>query len=53
MEEETHEEVSVEEAVEDNDSMINALIDLLIQKGVISQEEFDNKVDSYYEEEEE
>ena len=38
-------EETVEEIIENNDVKLNALIELLIYKGVISEEEFDKKVD--------
>ena len=40
-------EDEVEETVADNDIMLNALIDLLIKKGVITEEEFDQSVEEF------
>ena len=39
------EEISVEELVEGNNIVLNSLIDLLIQKGVISEEDLQKKLD--------
>jgi len=47
------EEMSPEELAESNHIMLNALIDLLIKKGVFSEEEFDKKVEEFEEDEDE
>jgi hypothetical protein len=44
-------EEDIEELVHENDLALNVLIDLLVEKGVFTEEEFDKKVDSYGEEE--
>ena len=38
-------EESFEEVVENNDLVLNSLVELLIQKGVISEKELDDKMD--------
>jgi hypothetical protein len=43
--EEKEEELSTEELVNNNDIMLNALIELLIEKGVITEEELEKKAD--------
>jgi hypothetical protein len=50
--EEPEEDLPVEEIAEEADIKIEALIELLIQKGVITEEEFQKKYDEFYEEEE-
>lgn len=40
------EEISIEEMLEDNNIVLNTLIDLLIEKKVISEEEFMNKLNT-------
>jgi len=49
--EEPEEDLPVEEIAEEADTKIDALIELLIQKGIITQEEFDKKYDEFFEEE--
>jgi len=39
------EEYTTEELVEENDLWLEALIELLVEKGVFTREEFDAKVD--------
>lgn len=45
-EEMSEEEMSVEEMLEDNNIVLNTLIDLLIEKKIISEEEFMTKLNS-------
>ena len=42
---EDSEEYTTEELVEENDLLLEALIELLVEKGVFTREEFDAKVD--------
>jgi len=55
--EEFEEELSTEEIVEDNNVILNALIDLLIKKNIIGEDEFRQKIqeteNEMYEEESE
>lgn len=44
------EEVSTEEQIDNLDAAITALVDLLVEKKLITQEEFDKKMDEMYEE---
>ena len=46
------EELSTEEVVDQNDILLNALIDLLITKGVITEDEFNTKVTEFATEDE-
>jgi hypothetical protein len=46
------EEVSFEELAENNNVLLNALIDLLIEKKIFTEEEFQNKVNPLDNEEE-
>ena len=48
---EDEEELSVEERAEDADNKVDALIDLLIKKGVITEDEFDKAYDDLFEDE--
>ncbi len=48
----TCEEMSTEDLAETNHVLVNALIDMLIEKKVISEEEFNKKLDSFKEVEE-
>ena len=50
-EEEPEEELDVEEVAEEADTKVEALLELLIQKGIITQEEFDNKYEEFFEDE--
>lgn len=43
--EENDEELSMEDVVEENDVVLNALVDVLIQKGVVSEEELQRKME--------
>ncbi|MBN2421461.1 hypothetical protein JXB27_04245 [Candidatus Woesearchaeota archaeon] len=45
------EEVSIQEQMDNLDAAITALVDLLVEKKLITQDEFDKKLDSMYEEE--
>lgn len=49
--EEEMEEVSFEELAENNNVLLNALIDLLIEKKIITEEEFQKKVNPIEDEE--
>ena len=44
--EECEEEMSVEEMSEENNFVLNALIDLLVEKKIISEEEFKEKLEA-------
>ena len=50
--EESDEDISFEEVAETNDMYIDVLIELLKAKGIITQEEFDKKLDEMYPDEE-
>lgn len=50
-EEDEMEEVSFEELAENNNVLLNALIDLLIEKKIITEDEFQKKVNFSDEEE--
>ena len=39
------EEMELQETVDQNDLILNAVVELLIEKGVITQEEFDKKTE--------
>ena len=52
MTEESTEEYSLQEQIDSLDVSITALIDVLIDKKLFTQKEFDDKVATYYEEEE-
>lgn len=41
----TKENFSYDNLIENNNAMVNALIDLLIEKGIITEEEFKKKMD--------
>jgi hypothetical protein len=43
--EELEDECTIEDVVEENDLVLNALIELLIKKGVITEDELQTKVD--------
>jgi len=49
-------EIDIEDSVEQNELLLHSLIELLIEKGVITQQEFDSKVEKleneWYEDEE-
>ena len=47
------EEMSTEDLAESNHVMLNALIDILIQKGAFTEEEFDKKLEEFEEDEDE
>ncbi len=49
--EESNEEEAEEDVLNDVEDRINALIDLLVEKGVLTEEEIDKKIDAYYEDE--
>ncbi len=51
-EEHEHEELSVEDIAFMANDKVDALIDLLIEKGVITEEEIVEKIDELYEEDE-
>ena len=42
-------EEAIEETVEDIEDKLDALVELLVEKGIITEEELDKRVDSYYE----
>ncbi len=44
------EEVPIEGQIDNLDAAITALVDLLVEKGIITKKEFDDKLDSMYEE---
>ncbi len=46
------EDIPIEDLVETNDVYIDTLISLLKDKGIITQEEFDKKLDELYPDEE-
>ncbi len=50
--EEEQEEMEVEEVADNNNLMINALVELLVEKKVITEAEFDKKVEEMEEGEE-
>lgn len=50
MAEESTEEYSIQEQIDSLDISITALIDVLIDKGLFTQKEFDDKISTYYEE---
>lgn len=56
MDEETsqtdEEELDTDELAEDASDKVDALIELLIEKGIITEEEFDKKCESMFEEDE-
>ena len=43
------EEFTVEEQIDNMDAAVTAIVDLLVEKGFFTQEEFDKKINSYYE----
>ena len=45
-------EMSTEDLAESNHVMLNALIELLIKKGIFTEEEFDKKLEEFEEEDE-
>jgi hypothetical protein len=47
MAEEIVEELSTEELTEQNDILLQALIDLLVEKKIITEEEFNKKVEEF------
>ncbi|MFW6311128.1 MAG: hypothetical protein ACOC1K_02715 [Nanoarchaeota archaeon] len=47
----SEEEMSVEDMVGSNNLVLNAVIDLLIEKNIISEEDLKNKIDSMVKEE--
>ena len=49
--EESTEEMSVEDLANHADDKVDALVQLLIKKGVISEEEYDKEFSSLFEEE--
>ena len=49
--EEHQEEFSTEEIVQINEDKVDALINLLIKKGVITEDELDAEMDDLYEDE--
>lgn len=49
---EEDEEMDESSIIEHNDVLLNALLDLLIQKGIITEEEFNTKVEEFTSEEE-
>ncbi|HDD70587.1 MAG TPA: hypothetical protein ENF94_00340 [Candidatus Woesearchaeota archaeon] len=51
--EQTEEEMSTDELAESNHIMLNALIDLLVEKGVFTEGEFDKKLEEYEEDDDE
>ena len=51
MEEQEEENIPVEELAETADTKVDALIELLVEKGIITEEEFDKKFDEFFEEE--
>lgn len=50
-EENQEEEVKIEDVAEDADDKVEALINLLVKKGVITEEEFQKEYDDLYKEE--
>tara|TARA_Y100000034_G_scaffold106869_1_gene135889 strand:- start:389 stop:571 length:183 start_codon:yes stop_codon:yes gene_type:complete len=50
VEEENHEDIE-EDTLNDVEDKVNALMDLLVEKGVLSEEEIDKKIDAFYEDE--
>ncbi|MBU0615835.1 MAG: hypothetical protein KJ601_07115 [Nanoarchaeota archaeon] len=50
-EQEIEEEMPIEEMAEDAHTKIDALIELLVKKGIITEEEFEKSYDSFFEEE--
>jgi len=53
MEEDNSEEMSAEDLAEFNDMRIDTLIELLKEKGIFTEEEFEKKFDFLYPDEEE
>ena len=51
MEEQEEADIPIEEIAEEADTKIDALIELLIEKGFITEEEFDKKHDEFFEDE--
>ncbi len=51
MTEEITEEYSLQDQIDSLDVSLTALIDVLVEKGLFTQKEFDDKVAAYYEEE--
>ena len=51
--EEAHEEMNVEEVAHHADDKVDALLELLIKKGVITEDEFNKEYDDLFEEEKE
>ncbi|MFP4424760.1 MAG: hypothetical protein ACLFP2_06060 [Candidatus Woesearchaeota archaeon] len=43
--EDVHEEISPEEMIEENNAILNAVIDLLVEKEIISEEELQKKLE--------
>jgi hypothetical protein len=52
IEEEADEEETTEDIAIDNQAKIDALIELLVSKGVITEEEFDKSYENQFEQEE-
>ncbi len=42
-------ELTVEQQIDNLDAALTALIELLVEKKVLNQKQFDDKVDSFYE----
>ncbi len=53
MEEESTEEYPLQEQIDSLDVSITALVDMLVEKKLFTQKEFDDKVATYYEEDSE
>jgi len=51
-EEDLEEEMSVEDIAENNEAVLNALINLLVEKNIITEEELDKKIEEMNEYEE-
>jgi mannitol/fructose-specific phosphotransferase system IIA component (Ntr-type) len=45
------EEVTMEDQIASVDATISALVDVLVKKGIITEKEFEQQLDTYYEEE--
>ena len=48
----TEEEYSLQEQIDNLDVSITALIDMMVEKGLFTQKELDDKIATYYEEDE-
>ncbi|MBD3313847.1 hypothetical protein GF345_05380 [Candidatus Woesearchaeota archaeon] len=48
---EDDEELSVEEQAEEADNKVDALVELLVKKGIITEDEFDKAYDDLFEDE--